>query len=287
MIDLLRKRLEKYSATNAVQEEQALKEILQEVALYALWRGGFFEIAAFQGGTSLRILHGLPRFSEDLDFILLKPDPAFQCSHYFESLTEVLQQFGVRCELTDRSHMDKAVRQAMLKDNSIGRQLDLSFYDANSPRKLKVKFEIDTHPPAGTGTSWHYLDFPVDFEVCAQDLPSNYALKLHALLCRPYLKGRDWFDFSWYCKQKTQPNLPHLAHALNQAGPWKDQNMVVTAQWLADALSSKIKTINWPLAAQDVAPFLPAAEQLSLSLWSERFFADKVSKLAQAASADA
>lgn len=287
MIDLLRKRLEKYSAANAVQEEQALKEILQEVALYALWRGGFFEIAAFQGGTSLRILHGLPRFSEDLDFILLKPDPAFQWSHYFESLTEVLQQFGVRCELTDRSHMDKAVRQAMLKDNSIGRQLDLSFYDANNPRKLKVKFEIDTHPPAGTGTSWHYLDFPVDFEVCAQDLPSNYALKLHALLCRPYLKGRDWFDFSWYCKQKTQPNLPHLAHALNQAGPWKDQNMVVTAQWLADALSSKIKTINWPLAAQDVAPFLPAAEQLSLSLWSERFFADKVSKLAQAASADA
>lgn len=287
MIDLLRKRLEKYSAANAVQEEQALKEILQEVALYALWRGGFFEIAAFQGDTSLRILHGLPRFSEDLDFILLKPDPAFRWSHYFESLTEVLQQFGVRCELTDRSHMDKAVHQAMLKDNSIGRQLDLSFYDATNPRKLKVKFEIDTHPPAGTGTSWHYLDFPVDFEVCAQDLPSNYALKLHALLCRPYLKGRDWFDFSWYCKQKTQPNLPHLAHALNQAGPWKDQNMVVTAQWLADALNSKIKTINWPLAAQDVAPFLPAAEQLSLSLWSERFFADKVSKLAQAASADA
>lgn len=281
MIDLLRKRLEKYAATNAVQEEQALKEILQELALYALWRGGFFEIAAFQGGTSLRILHGLPRFSEDLDFILLQPDPAFQWSHYFESLTEVLQQFGVRCELTDRSHMDKAVRQAMLKDNSIGRQLDLSFYDASNPRKLKIKFEVDTHPPAGTGTSWHYLDFPLDFEVCAQDLPSNYALKLHALLCRPYVKGRDWFDFSWYCKQKTQPNLPHLAHALNQAGPWKDQNLAVTAQWLADALISKIKTINWPLAAQDVAPFLPAVEQKSLSLWSERFFADKVSKLVQ------
>ena len=196
MIDLLRNRLEKYSATNAVQEEQALKEILQEITLYALWRSGFFEIAAFQGGTSLRILYGLPRFSEDLDFILLKPDPAFEWSHYFKSLTDVLQQFGVRCELTDRSRMDKSVRQAMLKDNSIGRQLDLSFFDANNPRKLKVKLEIDTNPPAGTDTSWHYLDFPVDFEVCAQDLPSNYALKLHALLCRPYLKGRDWFDFA-------------------------------------------------------------------------------------------
>ena len=287
MIDLLRKRLEKYLATNAVQEEQALKEILQEIALYALWRSGFFEIAAFQGGASLRILHGLPRFSEDLDFILLKPDPTFQWSHYFESLTDVLQQFGVRCELTDRSRMDKSVRQAMLKDSSIGRQLDLSFFDANTPRKLKVKLEIDTHPPAGTGTNWHYLDFPVDFEVCAQDLPSNYALKLHALLCRPCLKGRDWFDFAWYCKQKTRPNLPHLAHALNQAGPWKDQNTLLDTQWLADALTSKIKTINWPLAAQDVAPFLPAAEQMSLSLWSERFFVDKVSKLVQAASVDA
>jgi len=287
MIDLLHKRLEKYAATNAAQEEQALKEILQEVALYALWRSGFFEIAAFQGGTSLRILYALPRFSEDLDFILLKPDPTFQWSHYFEMLTDVLQQFGVHCELSDRSRMDKAVRQAMLKDNSIGRQLDLSFFDVNSPRKFKVKLEIDTQPPAGTTTSWQYLDFPVDFEVCTQDLPSNFALKLHALLCRPYLKGRDWFDFAWYCKQQTRPNLPHLAHALHQAGPWKDQHTDVNAQWLSDALSSKIKAINWPLAAQDVAPFLPATEQISLSLWSDRFFVDKVSKLVQTVSADA
>lgn len=287
MIDLLRKRLQQYSAANAMQEEQALKEILQEVALYALWRGGFFNIAAFQGGTSLRILHGLPRFSEDLDFILLKADPAFQWSHYFDTLADVLAQFGVRCELSDRSRMDKAVRQAMLKDDSIGRQLDLSFFDANTPRKLKVKLEIDTRPPQGTGITWHYLDFPLDFEVCAQDLPSNYALKLHALLCRPYLKGRDWFDFSWYCKQKTRPNLPHLAHALEQSGPWAGQNTQIDAPWLANALTAKIKTINWPLAAQDVAPFLPATEQTSLALWSERFFADKVNKLVQALSADA
>lgn len=286
MIDLLRKRLQTHAAGNAVQEEQALKEMLQELALYALWRGGFFEMAAFQGGTSLRILHGLPRFSEDLDFILLKPDPAFQWSHYFESLTAVLEQFGVRCELTDRSRMDRAVRQAMLKDDSIGRQLELSFFDANNARKLRVKLEIDTNPPAGTNASWHYLDFPVDFEVCAQDLPSNYALKLHALLCRPYLKGRDWFDFAWYTKQKTRPNLQHLANALNQAGPWQDQIVGVDVPWLAAALSAKIDTINWPLAAQDVAPFLPPAEQASLALWSKRFFDDKVNKLVQAAAVE-
>lgn len=284
MIDLLRKRLQTHAAGNAVQEEQALKEMLQELALYALWRGGFFEIAAFQGGTSLRILHGLPRFSEDLDFILLKPDPTFQWAHYFESLTSVLEQFGVRCELTDRSRMDRTVRQAMLKDDSIGRQLDLSFFDVDNAGKLRVKLEIDTNPPAGAGTSWHYLDFPMDFEVCAQDLPSNYALKLHALLCRPYLKGRDWFDFVWYSRQQTRPNLQHLSNALNQAGPWKDQLARVDVPWLADALSAKINSINWPLAAQDVAPFLPPAEQASLALWSNRFFADKVNKLVLAGS---
>lgn len=284
MIDLLRKRLQTHAAGNAVQEEQALKEMLQELALYALWRGGFFEIAAFQGGTSLRILHGLPRFSEDLDFILLKPDPTFQWAHYFESLTSVLEQFGVRCELTDRSRMDRTVRQAMLKDDSIGRQLDLSFFDADNAGKLRVKLEIDTNPPAGTGTSWHYLDFPMDFEVCAQNLPSNYAFKLHALLCRPYLKVRDWFDFVWYSRQQTRPNLQHLSNALNQAGPWKDQLVRVDVPWLTDALSAKINTTNWPLAAQDVAPFLPPAEQASLALWSQRFFDDKINKLVQAAS---
>ena len=284
MIDLLRQRLKRHPATNAVQEEQVLKEMLQELALYALWRGGFFEVAAFQGGTSLRILHGLPRFSEDLDFILLEADPAFRWSPYFESLAGVLEQFGVRCELSERGQMDKAVREAMLKDNSLGRQLDLSFLDAASPRKLKVKLEIDTHPPAGTGTTWHYLDFPVDFEVCAQDLPSNYALKLHALLCRPYVKGRDWFDFAWYCKQETRPNLPHLAHALNQAGPWKGRDAQVDARWLEGALAAKIEAIDWPSAAQDVSPFLPGPEQASLSLWNERFFADKVRRLVQAVS---
>ena len=281
MIELLRRRLQQYAITNAVQEEQAIKEMLQEVALYALWRAGFFEQAAFQGGTALRILHGLPRFSEDLDFILLVPDPAFHWSSYFDSLTQTMAEFGVHCELSDRSNMNKAVRQAMIKNDSIGRQLDLSFFDSDKQRKLLVKLEIDTSPSAGTGTSWHYLDFHLDFEICAQDLPSNYALKLHALLCRPYLKGRDWFDFTWYCKQKISPNLPHLANALHQFGPWSGENPAIDASWLSNALTKKIKSIDWPKAAQDVAPFLSASEQPSLSLWSESFFADKISKLVQ------
>jgi hypothetical protein len=284
VIELLRKRLKRYAMENAMQEEQAVKEMLQELALYALWRGEFFEVAAFQGGTSLRILHGLPRFSEDLDFILLDSDRAFRWSRYFDSLASVLEQFGVHCELTERTHMDKAVKEAMLKDDSLGRQLNLSFFDAARPRKLKIKLEIDTHPPAGTHTMWQYLDFPVDFEIRAQDLPSNYALKLHALLCRPYVKGRDWFDFAWYCQQKTRPNLPHLAEALKQAGPFKGKRLRIDAEWLAEALTAKIKTIDWPSAARDVSPFLASPEQRSLTLWNERFFSDKVRRLVQAIS---
>jgi hypothetical protein len=279
VIDLLRQRLAGYASTDARQEEQALKEILQEVALYALWRADFFEIAAFQGGTSLRLLHGLRRFSEDLDFILKSPNPDFAWSSHFGALVDVLAEFGVRCELVDRYQMDRAVRQAMLKDDSVARQLDLSFYRGETGRKLKIKLEIDTRPPAASAFEYRYLDFPLDFELCIQDLSSNFALKIHALLCRPYLKGRDWFDFGWYVAQGVQPNLPHLAAALDQSGPWQAQGLQVDRQWLESALLDRIRVIDWPLAARDVAPFLAAPEQAGLKLWSERFFAGKVAKL--------
>lgn len=279
MIDLLRRRLADYAATDARREEQALKEILQEVTLYALWRADFFEVAAFQGGTSLRLLHGLRRFSEDLDFILKAPNADFAWSSYFDGLVTVLAEFGVRCELIDRWRMDRAVRQAMLKDDSIARQLDLSFYRGEPGRTLRIKLEIDTNPPAGSGFDYRYLDFPLDFELCTQDPASNFALKLHALLCRPYLKGRDWFDFGWYVAQGVTPNLPHLAAALDQYGPWQGRNVQPDRVWLESALLERIRTIHWPTAAQDVAPFLAPPEQTGLKLWSERFFADKVAKL--------
>ncbi len=282
MIDLLRQRLARHPILDARAEEQALKEILQEVALYALWRAGFFEIAAFQGGTCLRILHGLPRFSEDLDFILIESDPDFAWNRYFDRLTVVFAEFGIRCELIDRSKMDRAVRQALLKDDSIGRQLDLSFYGGDPHRKLKIKLEIDTHPPHGSGFEYRYLDFPLDFEVCTQDLPSNFALKIHALLCRPYVKGRDWFDFGWYVARGVTPNLPHLQSALRQIGPWANENPTLDALWLENALTARIQAIEWAQAARDVAPFLSVAEQHSLKLWSGRFFTNKAGKLARA-----
>ena len=139
MIELLQQRLNSYGAANPVEEEQATREIFQEVALYALWRADFFEVAAFQGGTSLRILYGLQRFSEDLDFILKAPDPGFQWNPYLEKLLTGLLEFGLHSEAIDKSRMDHNVKRALLKNNSVSNQLDLSFDRDHLNRKLKIK----------------------------------------------------------------------------------------------------------------------------------------------------
>ena len=282
MIELIRQRLASYNARDALEEEQAIKEILQEVALYSLWRGGFFEIAAFQGGTSLRILHRLPRFSEDLDFILREPNAAFDWSDYLKPLLTGLTEFGLKSEVLDKSKMDRNIREALLKNDSISNQLNLRFNQGRNSPTLKIKLEIDINPPAESNFAYTYLDFPLDFEVCHQDLPSNFALKIHALLCRPYLKGRDWYDFNWYIKQNVQPNLQHLQAALNQFGPWKGQQQVINTRWVVDKLNEKIPTIDWKAAAADVERFLGPAERESLKLWSARFFATKAAQLAAA-----
>ena len=283
MIELIQRRLDSYKAAGPVEEEQAIKEILQEIALYALWRIGFFAVAAFQGGTSLRILHKLPRFSEDLDFILKEPNPEFGWGGYLEKLLGGLQEFGLKSEMLDKSHMDQRVKKAVLKDNSIANQLTLAFHRGHAGQKLNIKLEIDINPPQGSGYEYSYLDFPLDFEICHQDLSSNFALKIHALLCRPYLKGRDWYDFSWYVAQKTSPNLSHLQAALFQYGPWAGQSITFDNDWLREAMLEKVAAIDWRDAATDVDRFLKPTEKNSLPLWSERFFREKVARLNQQA----
>jgi len=286
MIDIIKEKLRRYEAVNALEEENAVKEILQEIALYALWRGDFFDVALFQGGTSLRILHGLPRFSEDLDFLLRVPDPDFDWSPYLKVLVEVFEQFGLKLDALPKTKMNTAIRQALLKNDSIASQLDLSFAGTGKSRTIRIKLEIDVNPPAGTGEDATYLDFPADHEVRHQDLASNFALKIHALLCRGFLKGRDWYDFSWYVAKGTTPNLTLLRTALIQAGPWAgDERIAVDMPWLKQALGDTIAKIDWKAAADDVRRFLRPAEAKSLELWSERFFLAKCDRLARASEA--
>jgi predicted nucleotidyltransferase component of viral defense system len=279
MIELIQRRLDGYQASNAIEEEQAIKEIIQEVALFGLWKAGFFEVAAFQGGTSLRILHGLPRFSEDLDFILKKADPEFDWSTYLEKLLDSLEEFGLKTEVKDKSRMDQRIKKALLKDNSVSNQLDLSFYRDQEGQKQTIKLEIDVTPPVGSKFEDTYRDFPVDFVISHQDISSNFSLKIHALLCRTYLKGRDWYDFNWYIKNGVKLNLSLLQAALIQWGPWEGQDLNIDEQWVKDELLNKISSIDWKEAATDVERFMNRTEKDSLKLWSERFFSEKADNI--------
>jgi hypothetical protein len=284
MIDLIQEKLRSYGAKNRLEEEDATKEIMQEIALYALWKADFFDVAVFQGGTSLRILHGLPRFSEDLDFMLLAPDRTFNWTPYLDALMETFAAFGIRPEAKPKGDMDKRIRAAVIKDTSIAGQLDLAFSDRQPDQNIRIKLEIDVEPPAFSTDVWTFLDFPADHEVRHQDLASNFALKIHALLCREYLKGRDWYDFSWYVAKGVFPNLAHLQAALIQFGPWSGQTDIkVDTDWLDRELGKLIDTIDWEMARTDVRRFLRPDDLKSLDLWSARFFAAKLGKLAASA----
>lgn len=288
-ITIVEQRLAKYQPKTVLEEENALKEIAQEIALLALSRAGFFKVAAFQGGTCLRILYGLERFSEDLDFILQQPTPAegkflskhFMWKDFLNDLKEEFKLYGYDAEVHNRSKVDNAVKKTFIKTNSIGELLILNPERALKPfRKLQIKLEIDTNPPGGSAYEMKYIDFPIPFGIYAQDLPSLFAGKCHALLCRKYVKGRDWYDFVWYIAREVVVNFIFLENALNQMGPWQNQKLKINKAWFLKELKKKIESMDWQKAKQDVQRFLKPSDLLTLELWSKDFFIDRLQKLA-------
>jgi predicted nucleotidyltransferase component of viral defense system len=262
-----------------LDQENALKEIAQEIALMALSRAGFFRVAAFQGGTCLRILYGLERFSEDLDFILEKTNTSFNWDEYIKNMHNEFNAYGYTLEVINKAKLDKAVKVAFLKADSQGGMLVLKDLRTNRP-KLQIKLEIDTDPPDGSSYELKYLDFPLPYSVQTQDLPSLFAGKIHALLCRDYTKGRDWYDFIWYVSRQTLVNISFLKKAIDQAGPWKNQDLAVSWDWLLSQLKTKINNTNWDDAKKDVMRFLRPKEVASLEVWRKEFFISRVDKLA-------
>jgi hypothetical protein len=192
-VEIIQERLATYSCRSTLEEEQALREITQEIILAGLARTDLFGRAGFQGGTCLRIFHSLNRFSEDMDFALVAPDPAFQLSPYLEWVRRELTVYGYELEIDDRSKAGAAVRQAFVKDDSVGKLLSFHYRPRTGPmRKLRIKLEVDANPPSGAAYEMPILDFPFPAAVRVFDPPSLFAGKLHALFCRNYLKGRDW-----------------------------------------------------------------------------------------------
>lgn len=279
---MIQQRLLNYNCKTDVEEQQAIREITQEVVLAALGRGDFFKHALFQGGTCLRIFYGLNRFSEDMVFILREATPDFQLKDHIKHLTDELATYGYNIEITDRDKADATVKIAFLKDDSLGKVIDLRHANQTGPMaKIRIKFEVDTNPPSGSGRELKYLDFPFVSSVAVQDRPSLFAGKIHALLCREYIRGRDWYDFIWYTGNRTGINYDFLTSAINQIGPWQGQSITSDKVWLLNELERTIASMNLKQAAEDVRRFVRVEEQSSLDLWSKELFLGQLDKLEQ------
>ncbi len=272
----IQSRLANYHCNSLHEEEQALREILQDLILAALGRTEFFSKTAFHGGTHLRIFHGLQRFSEDLDFALKADEPEFSFAPFLEKVKSELETFGVTAEIVDRSKADSTIKKAFLKDDSIIRILNLRFLkdigSRQTPRKLRIKLEVDSHPPAGAKYESLALSFPFPSSVTAFDLPSAFAGKMHALLCREYVKGRDWYDFIWYCGARVALNHDLLSSALDQNGPWAGMHLKTCDEWIKAELKKKIASIDWQMARNDVEPFIHVMDLDSLQYFNADYF---------------
>lgn len=278
--DTLSAKLKEYAPSNSLEQEHALQEILQSMVLASLSRAGMFGEAMFHGGTCLRIVYGMNRFSEDLDFLLKQPDPGFRWTRYLDAVSRDCAMEGIRFEVLDKSPSDSAVRKAWLKTDSIGTVLAFEMpFARTAARKIRIKLEVDTRPPAGSGFETHYLLFPATVPLTTQDLVSAFATKAHALLCRSYAKGRDWYDFLWFVSRLVRPRLDVLANALFQQGPWAGQKIAVDENWFIDQMRETVRRMDWSLAVQDVQRFLPLREQEGLSHWDADFFLYQVDRL--------
>ncbi len=278
--DVLRARFEEYAPRNELEQENMLKETMQHYILASLSKQGLFPEAIFHGGTCLRIINGMPRFSEDLDFLLKTPNERFGWQKYLKGVRRDCKGEGIDFEAVDRDAAGTAVRKTFLKTGSVGHLLtfDLPFGRHRS-QKIRIKLEIDTNPPSGSSIETAYLTFPRPAPVTVQTLSSGFALKLHALLCRSYTKGRDWHDFIWYTARKTSPDLPLLRNALQQQGPWAGTLPETTPDWLMEKLEEKIKGIEWAKAREDVQRFLPHAEQEGLRHWDRPLFLYRLERM--------
>ena len=285
MHEAVTRMLAKYEPKSVDDSVRALREIIQEVALLGLWRAKFFEHAAFYGGTALRILYGLDRFSEDLDFSLLTPFPDFNLARYTASLEEELQAFGfnVRVEMVDKA-VESAVQSAFLKANTRNELLVIEAGEelmgqVAAGQVLKVKIEVDTDPPPGFSTQTRYLLQPIPFAVRCYSLPDLFAGKMHAILFRKWknrVKGRDWYDLVWYAANHPQLNLAHLEQRMRQTSHWNG-DISLSPVAFTDLLFDAIDRLDVNQARKDVAPFVK--DQQMLALWSHDFFNDVAGRI--------
>ena len=285
MHEAIARMLSKYECRGLNDYINALREILQEVALLGLWRGKFFEKAAFYGGTALRVLYGLDRFSEDMDFSLLEPLDSFDITGYTLFLQRETSGFGfdVRVERIDKA-IQSPIQSAFLKANTRNQLLVIETGEEilqviPQGQILRIKLEVDTDPPPGFETQTRYLLQPIPFAVRAFALPDLFAGKMHAILFRKWksrVKGRDWYDLVWYAANHPELHLHHLEQRMRQTGDWKE-NADLTPARFEVILMEAINTLDIEQARKEVEPFVKHPE--NLSIWSRDFFLDVASRI--------
>lgn len=270
---VLSQMLEKYDSTTAEGAANGLREVMQEIALAGLYRGGFFEKAAFYGGTCLRIFYGLPRFSEDLDFSLLAPDVGFSLEPYFKAVKDEFSALGLEVEISaKRKTITTAIESAFLKSDT--RQFSLAIH---VEKMVKIRFEVDTLPPSGFSTEEKLLLQPFSFYVKCFSLPDLFAGKIHALLFRNWknrIKGRDWFDFEWYVRNRTTLNLEHFIIRARQSGHLEGSLSVADFRQL---LESRIDVLDVTAALDEVSRFVNNPE--ALKIWSRDYFKELAQRI--------
>jgi len=271
--------LARYNPKNNEERENAIKEIMQEIALAGLSRGGFFYKAAFYGGTCLRIFHGLNRFSEDLDFALLDKDSNFNLDEYFPSLKKEFLSYGIEInvELKKKDENDE-IQSAFLKGNT--QMLMMTFFPKNeeakrviSNQKIKVKFEIDTDNPSGGTTEFKYRMLPAPYEIQIFNESTLFAGKIAAILCREYkhrVKGRDYYDYLFYIGKGTKFNIQYLEQKLKNTGGVIDLNSTLTLEKVKEMLRTKFESVNYEQAKEDVSSFI--TDISNLNLWKKELF---------------
>ena len=264
-----------YSSTLALKQD--LREMIQKISLLGLWRSTFFEYAAFYGGTTLRLLHGMERFSEDLDFSLLKQDPDFRFDAYFPAVVKELEAWGIQASILGVQKQNSKIESAFVKANTLQNMMNLELPEQfikslHRDEISTIKLEIDPDPPSGFATEIRYVLEPIPFGIKIMSLPDLFAGKMHAVLARAWqnrVKGRDWYDLIWYIKKGSKLNLKHLEARLKQRGHL-DASAKLSPELLQKLLAEKIETVDFKQAAEDVRPFI--ADPREVENWSKELF---------------
>lgn len=270
--------IEEYQPKTGEDYKQALREIMQQLTLAGLSRGGFFSKAAFYGGTALRIFYGLNRFSEDLDFSLLSRDEDFHLNNYLKAIEDEFLAQGMKVSIkTKEKSVQSDIESAFLKSETLWSELILETVLPQMGLKesigLKIKIEVDTKPPLGFETEEKLLLKPSSFYVKCFSIENLFAGKMHALLFRKWgnnVKGRDWFDMEWYIRKGVKLNLEHFKMRAVDSRDWEKETR--TEDEFRELLNQRIETVNFEIAKNDISRFIP--DPKVLDIWSENYFKD-------------